>query len=90
MKFFASHVGKSFVNCFTLALTQATLSFSSEGGKEKVAHSQTYTSKVWAVCGKIGYVQFKSVLEHLRVMFKQILRHQVLLGEMTVVYASRL
>lgn len=48
------------------------------------------TSKVWAVCGKIGYIQFKSVLERLRVIFKQILRNQVLLEEMTVIYANRL
>lgn len=59
-------------------------------GRRKWLTARPTANKVWAVCGKIGYIQFKSVLERLWVRFKQILRNQVLLGEMTVIYASRL
>lgn len=82
--FFASHVGKSFINYFHIDPSHGPLCPSPEKlGRRKWFTARHTASKVWAVCGMIGYMQFKSALEPVRVTFKNSLRNRTLLGEMT-------
>lgn len=68
MKCFASHVGKSFVNYFHIGPSDRPLCPSPvKLGRRKWFTPRPTTSKVWAVCGVIGYIQVKSVLECVRV-----------------------